>query len=207
MCIPVCTSAVPLEYRMCHQLYWYWSYWTLWAAWHGIWESNSSPEFFVFCFLSFHFFFFLIEYFLYLHFKCYPLFKSPRPLGAPYPNSPPSPSMRVLPHPPAHPPTHPLLPPALTFPYTGTWAFTGPRAPPPTDARQSHALLHMWLVPWITPCVLLSWWFSPWELWRGSVGWYCSSYGVANPFSFFSPFSLTPPLETLCSSGWFWACH
>jgi hypothetical protein len=40
------------------------------------------------------------------------------------------------------------------------------------------------------PCVLFGWWFSPWELWGGGglVGWYCwSSYGVAIPFSSFSP--------------------
>jgi hypothetical protein len=35
------------------------------------------------------------------------------------------------------------------------------------------------------------------------VGWYfCSSYGVANPFSSFSPFFLTPPLRTLWSVQW-----
>jgi hypothetical protein len=23
----------------------------------------------------------------------------------------------------------------------------------------------MWLEPWAPPCVLLGWWFRPWELW------------------------------------------
>ena len=46
------------------------------------------------------------------------------------------------------------------------------------------------LEPWVPPCVLLGWWFSPWELWGGLVWWYSySSYGVTNPFSSFSPFS------------------
>jgi hypothetical protein len=49
----------------------------------------------------------------------------------------------------------------------------------------------MRLEPWVPSCVLFGWWFSP-SL--GALGgtscWYCcSSYGVANPFSSFSPFS------------------
>jgi len=60
----------------------------------------------------------------------------------------------------------------------------------------------MWLEPWVPPCVLFGWWFSPWELWKGLVGWYCcSSYGVANPLAP-SIFSLTPPLGSLCSVWW-----
>ena len=35
--------------------------------------------------------------------------------------------------------------------------------------------------------ILFGWWFSPWELLMGLVGWYCSSYEVVNPFSFDSP--------------------
>jgi len=70
-------------------------------------------------------------------------------------------------------------------------AFTGPRASLPIDDRQCHPWQHRLLEPWVPPCVLFSWGFSPWELWGGGlVGWYCcSSYGVANPFSSFSPFS------------------
>ena len=43
----------------------------------------------------------------------------------------------------------------------------------------------------LNTCIFFGWWISPWELWgRGLVGLYCcSSYGVANPFSFFSPLS------------------
>jgi hypothetical protein len=54
---------------------------------------------------------FFIGYFLYLHFKYFPLSRSP--LRKP-PIPPPSPaSMRVLPYPPIHDPL-----PALAFPYT-----------------------------------------------------------------------------------------
>jgi hypothetical protein len=55
---------------------------------------------------------FLIGYFLYLHFKCYPL--SQFPPGNPYPILPPPASMRMFPY----PYTHSCLP-TLTFPYTG----------------------------------------------------------------------------------------
>jgi len=41
----------------------------------------------------------------------------------------------------------------------------GPRVSPPIGAQQGHSLLHMQLEPWVCPCVLLGWWFSPWELW------------------------------------------
>jgi len=85
------------------------------------------------------------------------------------------------PHIPTSPLHHPLL--------LGQQASTGPRASPASDARQCHPLLHMQLEPWVPPCVFFAWWFSLQELW-GLVGWYCwSSYGVANPFSSFSPFS------------------
>jgi hypothetical protein len=59
----------------------------------------------------------------------------------------------------------------------------GPRASPPIDVHQGHPLLCIQLEPWVPPCVLLDCWFRPWEPWLGF------SYGVANPFSSFSPFS------------------
>ena len=47
----------------------------------------------------------------------------------------------------------------------------------------------MQLESWVPPCILFGLCFSPWELWGYVVGWYrCSSYGVANLFSSFSPF-------------------
>jgi hypothetical protein len=55
---------------------------------------------------------FLIEYFLYLHFKCYPPFPFPLFQEIPYPMPPPAASMRVF--------THPLTPTSPTsIPYTG----------------------------------------------------------------------------------------
>ena len=47
----------------------------------------------------------------------------------------------------------------------GHQASTGPRAFPPTDARQNHPLLHMYLEQWVPPCVLFGWWLSLWKLW------------------------------------------
>jgi hypothetical protein len=100
-------------------------------------------------------------YFIYLHFKCYPL--SWFPLQNPPSHPPPSVSMRVIPH----PSTHSYLP---------TGAFTGPMASSPIDTQQGHLLLYMQLEPWVTPCVLFGWWFSPWELWGGGlVAFYSSS--------------------------------
>jgi hypothetical protein len=76
-------------------------------------------------------FFFLIGYFLYVHFKCY-LLSHPHPLETPYPIPSPPASMRVFPHPPtlASPPwnSHKLV----------HSAFTGPRASPPIDVHQGH---------------------------------------------------------------------
>jgi hypothetical protein len=46
-------------------------------------------------------------------------------------------------------------------PTLGNWALASL-----IDARQCNPLLHMWLEPWVPPCILLGWWFSPWELWQ-----------------------------------------
>jgi hypothetical protein len=35
----------------------------------------------------------------------------------------------------------------------------------------------MWLKPWVTPCVIFGWWFSPWEHWGwGESGWLILSF-------------------------------
>jgi hypothetical protein len=39
------------------------------------------------------------------------------------------------------------------------------RVSPLIDVPQGHPLLHMQLEPWVPPCMLFVWWFSPWELW------------------------------------------
>jgi hypothetical protein len=100
---------------------------------------------------------FIISYFLYLHFKYYPPFLVPPPRNPLLHALSPCFYERVP------PPTHSCLP-TLAFPYTGALSFIGPRASPPIDAQQGHPLLHMQLEPWVSPCVLFSWWFSPWEL-------------------------------------------
>jgi hypothetical protein len=88
---------------------------------------------------------------------------SPFPVPTPhpkilYPIRSPLASMRVLP-----PPSHPLPPPHTGIPLH--WGIEPSRASPLIDAQQGHPLLHMQLEPWVPPCVLLGWWFRPWELW------------------------------------------
>jgi hypothetical protein len=60
----------------------------------------------------------------------------------------------------------------------------------------------MWLKPWVPPCVLFGWWFSPWELWGYSL-----VHIVVPPMGLQTPsapwdHSLAPPLGTLCSDQW-----
>jgi len=58
----------------------------------------------------------------------------------------------------------------------------------------------MQLEPWVPPCVLFGWWFSPWELW----GFWLVDIVVLpmglQTFSSFSPFST--PVGSLCSVRW-----
>jgi hypothetical protein len=72
----------------------------------------------------------------------------------------------------AHPPTHPLH---ASLPWHSLTleqrVFTGPRTSPLTDAQQGLPLLHIQLEPWVPPCVLFGWWFSPWERGWGVGGW------------------------------------
>ena len=103
---------------------------------------------------------------------------------------------------PIHPPTPASLP--SHSPTLGHWAFTGPRAFSPIYAQLGHPLLHMWLEPWVPPCVLFGWWFSPWELW--GVGFWLVDIvvlpiGLQTP-SARSVLSLTPPLGALRSVQW-----
>jgi hypothetical protein len=60
----------------------------------------------------------------------------------------------------------------------------------------------MWLDPWVPPCVLFGWWFSPWELWGV---WLVDI--IVLPMGFQTPsapsiLSLTPPLGTPLSVQW-----
>jgi hypothetical protein len=85
------------------------------------------------------------------------------PSGSPYPIPPSLCFYEVLPYPSIHSPT-PASPPWHS-PTLGHQISTGPRVSPPIDAQQGHSLLHMQLEPWVPPCVLFGWWFSPWESW------------------------------------------
>jgi hypothetical protein len=74
-----------------------------------------------------------------------------------YPILPSPASMKVL----THPLTHPSRPWHSTT--LGHQALPGQRASPPTDVQQGHPLLHVRLEPWVPPCALYGWCFSPWE--------------------------------------------
>ena len=92
---------------------------------------------------------------------------------------------------PSHPPT--FISPSWHSPTLRNQAFIGPRASHPIDARWCHLLLHLQLEPWVPPCVLFRWSFSPWELW--SV---CLVDTVVLPMGLQTPsapsvLSLTPP--------------
>ena len=75
--------------------------------------------------------FFFIGYFLYLHFKCYPLSWFPL-------QKPPIPCPLTL-------LTNPLLLPGPAIPlyWVGHMIFTRPRASPPIDGQLGHPLLHI----------------------------------------------------------------
>jgi hypothetical protein len=147
------------------------------------------------------FLFFFLGHFIYLHFKCYPfswLTFPPPPLPRNSLSHPLCPCFYES----AHPPTHFCLP-TFTFTTLGHQTFTGLRASSPTDVQQAHPLLHMWLEPWVPPCVLLGWWFSPWELWGiWLVDIVVLPMGLQTP-STPSVLYLTPPLGTPCSVQWF----
>jgi hypothetical protein len=135
-------------------------------------------------------------HFLCLHFKCYPLSQSPHPRNPLY--HPPSPAaMRVFPQ----VPTHSCLP-TLTFPYIAALSLHRTSASPTIYAQQRNPLLHMNLETWVSPPVLLGWWFSPWNLWES---WLFDI--VVFPMRLQTPsapsvFSLTLPLGTQCSVQW-----
>jgi hypothetical protein len=91
----------------------------------------------------------------------------------------------------ALPPTHPILPYHPSIPLC--WGIE-----PSQDQGPSLSLLPdkamlcyiLQLEPRVPPCAFFGWSFSPWELWGSlTVRYCCSSYGVANPFTSFSPSS------------------
>jgi len=126
----------------------------------------------------------------------FPSFPSGNPLS--YLLSPAS--MRVLPH----PLTHFYLP-DLALPYIGLLTLHRTKGFPSIETRQGHPLLQMQLESWVSPCVLIGWWFSPGEL---CGVWFVDI--VVLPIGFPkhsapSVLSLTPPLVSLScahSVGW-----
>jgi hypothetical protein len=94
----------------------------------------------------------LIGYFFNLHFKCYPLSRSPLenlPMSSPSPCLYESASLDHLPT---------LVFQSWHSPTLEHQTPSGPRACPRTDAPQGQLLLHMWLEPWVPPSVLFGWW-------------------------------------------------
>jgi hypothetical protein len=102
----------------------------------------------------------------------------------------------------ATPPTHPLCFPDLAFSYTGASSLHRTKGLSSIDVWQGLSLLHMWLKPWVAPCVPFGYWFNPWELW---VYWLVHivvpPMGQQTP-SIPSVLSLTLPLGALCLVQW-----
>ena len=153
--------------------------------------SRNVIVFFSFIFLSF----FLIIPFVYIS-NDIPLPFQLSPQKPPIPQPPPSPSPLPLwgcslSHP-------PLQYPAML----GHKTSTGPRASPPIDVQQVHSHRHIRLEPWVPPCVLLGWWFSPWELWVVLLVDIVLPMGLQSP-SAPSVLPLTLPLGSQAqSNGW-----
>jgi hypothetical protein len=90
----------------------------------------------------------------------------------------------------ASPPIHHSSLPTLAFPYTGALSLHRTKGLSshwcPTRPSSGHIQLEPWVPSFVGGLVLRS---------SGGgvlVGWYCcSSYGVANPFSFFSPYPIS----------------
>jgi hypothetical protein len=152
---------------------------------------NSSEENSLFRSVTNIFSFFFIGKFLYLHFKCFPLSKSPLR----YPLSHPSSSCLYNS---AHPPTH--IFPHWHSPTLGHQTPSGPRASLSTIVQQGHPLSNMHPEPWVPSCVFVGWWSSDWEpceVWP--VDTVALSIGLIS-FSPFSNISIWEPHTH--SNGW-----
>jgi hypothetical protein len=119
------------------------------------------------------------------------------PSKTPQSHAPPPASMRVFPLTRSNSQLN-----TLAFPYTGAkgllrtkghssyWCQPTLSSATYATGAMGHSMCMLWLV------------ISPLGALGGLVGWYCgSSYGVANPFSSFSPFS-NSSLESPCSVQW-----
>lgn len=115
----------------------------------------------------------LVNWFIDLHLKCYPLPSFPSTL--PYPNPLRTVSMKVLPHPPTHSHHPPGHSPKLEHPTP-----SDPRATPPTAVQQGHPLTHMLPEPWVLPFVFFGSWSRLLEL-----QWFCPVDTVVPPMGIF----------------------
>jgi hypothetical protein len=140
-------------------------------------------------------FYFDIGCFIYLHFKFQMLYPSPiSPLQTPYP----SPML------PWRSPIHIFPPPCPSILYAGawTWNFHGTNGLPSHWCQIRHPLLHMQLEPWVPPCILFGWWFSPWELWGV---WLVDIIALPMGLQFPSAPSILPLTLSLGPDSWLWA--
>jgi hypothetical protein len=95
----------------------------------------------------------------------------------------------------------------LTFPYTGAsrlhrtkgLSFNG------CPTRPSSATCTVYMEPWVPPCILFGWWFSPWEPWGYWLVHIVPPMGLQ---TLSAPWvlSLPLPLGTLCSVQWLYFC-
>jgi hypothetical protein len=93
------------------------------------------------------------------------------------------------------PPPTQFPPPHLDIPLP---CLSQDKGPPPMNVQQGHPLLLMQLGPWVPPCVLFSWWFSPcefWGVWLFHI--FVLPMGLQTPSAPLA-LSLTPPLGTPC---------
>ena len=137
----------------------------------------------------FLFYFIFIRYFLYISNGIpFPGFPSDKPLS--YTHSPCS-------------PTHSLPLPCLGISlHAGIKTSQDQGSLFPLLSNKAGDLLHMQLEPWVPPCVLFGWWFSPWVLWAyWLVHMFVPPMGLQTSSALSVP-SLAPPLGTLYSVQW-----
>ena len=139
------------------------------------------------------FYLFFIWYFLYLHFKCYPLFQFPSLMETPYYILLPRAYMRVF----FHRPTHSHLP-TLDSPILGNLS----------SLHRTKDLYFYWCMSRSSSatyqagvmCTPLLMGYS-FRILGDLIGWYYwSFYGVANPFNSINPFSNSSIGDPLLSS-------
>jgi hypothetical protein len=99
------------------------------------------------------------------------------------------------------PPTHPLPLPCLHTPLQWNIKPSLDQGPllPLMSPLEGHPLLHIQLKPCVSPCVLLGWWWRPWQLWLVDIVVLPMGLQISSAPSVLS---LTPPLGSPCSVQW-----